>query len=157
MQMLIDRVAARPGLFVADIMCLPAARIRPDATARQGAALLAYYGVTTVPVVERMGRVVGVLAAGDILHLRARETPGTTGPGTAAGECLPDAILDGYRVEEIMLPVLFSVSPDASVAEVAELMERTGTDRVIVADDGVLRGTVTTTDLLRALSTCVSC
>jgi CBS domain-containing protein len=153
MQMLLDRAEATTGLLVRDIMCSSVIRITPDASARQCAALLAYYGLTSVPVVERMGRVVGIVAASDILHLRMRETPERS--GSEAGEPTPrfeTDTLDSYTVGEIMLPVLFSIAPSASLADLARLFEQTGAERVVVAEDERLAGIVTTTDLLCALA-----
>jgi CBS domain-containing protein len=154
MQQLLDRIAVEPEVSVGNIMRPVGARIRPDATARQAAAILAYYDTTNLPVVERGdGRVVGVLSASDILHLRTHEERDTGDGAEQPVRSLPDAILDTVRVREIMLPVLFSVEPTASLCELADLIERTGTDRVLVVADGRLCGVVTTTDLLRAYST----
>jgi CBS domain-containing protein len=128
-------------------------RVAPDATARQGAAKLAYYGLTSVPVVEPSGRVVGVLSASDVLHLRVRPTPANGDGGN--GQDAPrfgESTLDTTRVREIMLPVLFSIAPTASLAELAHLVEETGAERVVVSENGQLAGLVTTTDLLRALA-----
>jgi CBS domain-containing protein len=155
MEMLLDRADVTADVLVGDIMSTTVVKVMPQATARQAAAVLAYYGLTSIPVVERRGRVVGVLSASDILHLRAREQPG--GRDSEPGEpkpkpCSADSILDCYTVREIMLPVVFSVAPTASIAELAHLVERTGTDRVLVVAGGQLAGIVTTTDLIRALT-----
>lgn len=150
MHMLMNRADATSKLHVSDIMQPGVVKVRPDATARQGAAVLAYYGLTTAPVVERTGRLVGVISVNDILPLRARGME-TQGNALAAGDAY-GSILDEYRVDEIMLPVLFSIDPMASLAELAELLDRSGTDRVPVVGNGQLLGMVGSVDLLQSLA-----
>jgi CBS domain-containing protein len=152
MHMLMNRANATSKLHVSDIMRQGAIRVRPDATARQGAAVLAYYGLTSAPVVERTGRLVGVVSVNDILHLRTREMEaGAEGPDPM-DQAASASLLDDYRVSEIMLPVLFSIEPTASLAELAELLDRTGTDRVPVVGNGLLLGMVGSVDLLQTLA-----
>jgi CBS domain-containing protein len=150
MHMLINRANATSKLHVSDIMRPGVVKVRPDATARQGAAVLAYYGPTSAPVVERSGRLVGVISVNDILHLRTRGME-AEGAAPVTGDA-STSVLDDYRVSEIMLPVLFSIEPTASLAVLAELLDRTGTDRVPVAGNGLLLGMVSSVDLLQALA-----
>jgi CBS domain-containing protein len=143
MHMLLNRAEVIPNLHVSDIMRPGVVKIRPDTSARQAAAQLAYYDLTRAPVVGRDGRLAGVVSVHDILHLRTRKAEADDGA--------IEGILDDYRVDEIMLPVLFSVEPTTSLADLAYLFERTGTDSVPVVEGGQLLGMVRTVDLLRAL------
>jgi CBS-domain-containing membrane protein len=151
MPMLLDRAEVTSDVMVRDIMCPSVVRIRADATARQGAAALAYYGLTSLPVADRAGRVLGILSAGDILHLRLREPQPGDGASATPDPRFDTNSLDETPVHSIMLPVLFRIESTASLAELAHLFETTGADRVVVEAEGWLAGIVTTTDLLRAL------
>jgi len=148
MQTLMHRAATAPIDRVSLAMGAARPWIRPEATAREAAAMLAYFGATSLPVADRGGRLAGIVSAADILHLQDRE-PGRDQPGCRATST--DA-LDRNRVREIMMPALFTVTPDATLSELADLLRASGTDRVLVVEDGVLRGIVTATDLLRALT-----
>jgi len=143
MQTMLRRAPTGQNAPVSDVMGPATVRIAPDATARQAAARLAYYDLTSLPVVDRRGRLIGVLAASDVLRLRH-----VHGGGPAGSSSVPSP-LDSHRVDQIMLPDLFGVGPDTPLSEVADLVERSGIDRVFVTEDGVLRGMVTTADLVR--------
>lgn len=157
-------------------------RITPDASVRQLISLLAYYGVGSVPVAERSGRVTGVVSAADVLHLAAeeskvpiwyvpREQPMAGEPmaqprprAEPAGpeqyrelfrpllQDLSEHILDGCTVREVMMPVTVSVPPTATISELAHCLLRTGVDRVLVVEQEKLLSVVTSSDLLRAVA-----
>lgn len=55
-------------------------------------------------------------------------------------------------VRDIMTAIHFSVEPDASLGELADLMVRGRIHRALVVQDGELRGIVTTFDVLKAVS-----
>jgi CBS domain-containing protein len=63
-----------------------------------------------------------------------------------------DGPLDRLTVSDIMTPVSFSVSPDASVKELAQFLVRGRIHRAVVMEDGRLLGIVTTMDVLRGLA-----
>lgn len=55
-------------------------------------------------------------------------------------------------VRDIMTGIHFSVGPDASLAELADLMVRGRIHRALVVEGGELQGIVTTFDVLKAVS-----
>jgi CBS domain-containing protein/RNA polymerase-binding transcription factor DksA len=61
-------------------------------------------------------------------------------------------VLSEHGVEEIMTRRLCALPPDASIADAARYMLRTGVHRVLVVEHGRLIGVVTTTDFLRAIA-----
>lgn len=182
MATLLDRTEAATELRVRDIMHPRVIRILPDATVRQLISLLAYYGVGNVPVVERSGRVIGVVSAADVLHLAAEESrvpiwyvpreqamagepmaqPRSPTEPTAPEqyqalyrpllEDLSDHVLVACTVREVMMPVTVSVPPTATIPELAHCLLRTGVDRALVVDQEKLLGVVTSADLLRAVA-----
>jgi len=145
---LMDRAATAPVDRVSLVMGAAKPSVRPDATVREAAAMLAYFGATSLPVADRGGRLAGIVSAADILHLQdrepARDQPDCRAPSTD--------VLDRHHVREIMMPALFTLTPDATLCELADLLRASGTDRVLVVEEGVLRGIVTATDLVRALT-----
>lgn len=62
-------------------------------------------------------------------------------------------VLEEHTVSEAMTrnPV-FTLSPNSSVEEAAEFMQRTGVHRVLVSDNGELAGIVSSMDLARAIA-----
>jgi len=61
-------------------------------------------------------------------------------------------VFAGYRVEDIMTPAPVTISPDASLKELAALLRSRKVHRVVVEEGGKLVGIVTTTDLLKAVA-----
>ncbi len=177
-----EETAIASELRVLDIMQHHVVRIAPDATVRQLVSLLAYYGISNVPVVERSRRVVGVVSAADVLHLAAEESKvpiwyipreqAMAGepmaqprhPEQPAGpekyqallrpllQDLSEHVLDGCTVRDVMMPVTVSVPPRATIPELAHCLLRTGVDCALVVENEKLFGVVTSADLLRAVA-----
>jgi CBS domain-containing protein len=57
----------------------------------------------------------------------------------------------GLTAADVMTEALVTVAPETPAPEIAEMMERRGVRRVVVTQDGRLRGIVSRADLLRAL------
>ena len=51
-----------------DVMTKEVVTVRPDATVREVAALLAQRGISGVPVVDANDRLAGIVSEGDLLH-----------------------------------------------------------------------------------------
>jgi CBS domain-containing protein len=74
-QGLLARAAERPDAAApttADVMSSPPITIRPDRTVVQAARLMAERGVNRLPVVDEGGKLVGILARGDVVRAFAR-------------------------------------------------------------------------------------
>ena len=175
--------AAAPGagLTVRDILWPQVVSVSPDDTVRDLVATLAREGISGVPVLERGGRIAGVVSATDVVRLAARAVEVPSGHPSWEQPMLPeeaddDAVAaylvaagipvdfgdggfgpteddryEAYRVRDVMTPVAFSVSPDDSVAEAARFLLRGRIHRALVVEDGRLLGIVTPFDILRAL------
>lgn len=61
-------------------------------------------------------------------------------------------VLEDHWVGQVMTPGVVFLGPDASVREAARLMVRSGIHRLLVLEDGLLEGIVSTMDLVRALA-----
>jgi CBS domain-containing protein len=129
---------------VSQIMTRDPVVARPSMPVRDAAARMADRGVSGLPVVDGLGRVVGVIADGDLLPEQRsaprRERTGQRAP-TAAGPLVAD----------MMTMPAATCSPELTVAGAAEVMRRTGLRRlVVVGAGGVLLGVVTLADLAAA-------
>jgi CBS domain-containing protein len=148
---------------VRDIMTEDVVTVPPEATARELCQLLDVEKVGGVPVVEADGRVVGVVSASDLVGAVTRElrapawivTPADRdagAPGVALLRRIPETMLDGWTVRDIMTPATLSVSPGTTLPDLARFLLRAGVHRALVMDNRALVGIVSTTDVLRAVS-----
>jgi len=144
----------------ADLMTDNPVSVRADATLGEAVALLARKGFSGAPVIDGAGRPVGVLSQSDIV-VHDREAVGPRalpeyygrvdldGPGAARSEATPP---DDVRVADLMTPVVFSVTPDTSAAEVVRELLALKVHRLFVVDGaGVLVGVISAHDVLRRL------
>ncbi len=110
--------------------------------------LLVVAHISGVPVVEPGGGVVGVIGASDVLCAVEQALDEDQDPGES-----DDVVerLQSITASEIATPEIIWVSPDASAAEVAQVMRVEGINRVLVGTHGQLDGILTSFDLLRAI------
>jgi len=94
---------------------------------------LAHSRWTGMPVVDRENRVIGIVSEQDLL--RAFREPGN---------------LNEIKVKEIMTKSPIVIKEKTSLEEASKIMEDAHIHRLPVVKDGVLIGTVTRHDLLRA-------
>ena len=88
---------------------------------------------TGMPVIDRNNRVIGIVSEQDLLRvLRKRNA------------------LDEVEAREIMTRSPIVITKEATLEEASKIMERAHIHRLPVVRDGVLVGTVTRHDLLRA-------
>ncbi|MBM3223354.1 MAG: CBS domain-containing protein [Candidatus Tectomicrobia bacterium] len=96
-----------------------------------------------LPVVDQ-GDMVGLITQRDLFKATMSSTMGY-------GEKAQQAYLQSVRVKEIMVYPVLTISPEASVAEAAELFMQKGIGCLPVLEGEQLVGIVTKTDLLRCL------
>jgi CBS domain-containing protein len=148
----------------ADLMTANPISLRATATVRQSVALLIDRGFSAAPVIDRAGRPVGVLSRADLLvHDRERVEYVAAVPDyyertelkTAQGELLTGfevENVDTTTVEEMMTPVVFSVTPDTPARQVVARMIALKVHRLFVVDsNGALIGVISAMDVLRFL------
>lgn len=140
-----------------DIMTRDLATVRPDASIREAAKLMTDRRLSGLPVVTADGRAIGILTASDLLH--RIETGAERRPSWFSSFfARPDELARQYakdhgrKVHEVMSRHVISVLEDASLSEVADVLDRNGFKRVPVTRDGVLVGIISRGDLVRVLS-----
>ncbi|MFB6816638.1 CBS domain-containing protein [Streptomyces sp. NPDC056347] len=136
---------------IAELMTRDVVSVRGDAPFKEIARVLAQRRVTAVPVVDRDGRVLGVVSEGDLLRKAADRAaaPGDL-PPVPGLEAWEDAKARGVRAEELMSAPAVCARPDWTVAEAARLMEIQDIKRLVVVDaEDRLQGIVSRRDLMR--------
>jgi CBS domain-containing protein len=168
------------ALTAREVMQFHVVSIQPDATVRELVQLLDEEGITGVPVLNRGGRILGVVSATDVMRLAAHEMEIPAGQPSWEPVLLPEeadqedgasyfllpesrvrftapfpeaaseATFDRIQVREIMTPVAFTVRPTDLVADIVRLFVNGRIHRVLVVENGLLLGIVTPFDVLRA-------
>jgi CBS domain-containing protein len=139
-----------------DVMIRDVVTVGADATVDEIAALLVRRHISAVPVVAN-GRLIGIVSQTDLAH---RSETGTekrrkwwlelfADPDTRAREFVKT---HGRKARDIMTRFVVSVSEDASLAEVADVLDRHRIRQVPVMADGRLAGMIARADLVRALA-----
>lgn len=153
------------NLVAKDIMNPSVIVAAEDMTVQELANLLTSKMITGAPVVDDTGKPVGVVSTTDIVRSSARRT-GAVHERLASSYCLrgwedqiDEAELREFHVEEdddlvvrdIMTPLIFKVSEDTSIAEMADTMIGGRIHRLLVTRDDRVVGIVTTLDMLKAI------
>jgi CBS domain-containing protein len=113
--------------------------------------------VSGLPVVDEVGKLVGIVSQGDFIRRaeigtqrkRGRWLKFLLGPGRAASDFVHER---GRKVGEIMTPNPWTVTEDATLEDVVELMEHNNIKRLPVVRADHLVGIVTRSNLLQAVA-----
>lgn len=142
-------------LRVGDIMQTDWPTLGLEQTVEDAIKLFAESGISGAPVVED-GRLAGIVTEGDLIFRDAEiKAPGFL---DILGGVIPLGNWDEYRQEaiksagvtvgEVMTREVFTIGPDASLAEAATVMAEERIKLLPVAEEGRLRGVVTRMDIL---------
>jgi CBS-domain-containing membrane protein len=137
----------------ADLMTPNPISVNADALIDEATAMLTDRGFGVAPVIDKAGRPVGVLSRSDIL-IHERERLHRLRPSTDVAGAHGYAVeeVDPTRVEDVMTPVVFSVSPDTSAEEVVKQMAAMRVHHLFVVDAvGSLIGVIGSLDVVRHL------
>jgi CBS domain-containing protein len=128
---------------VADLMQKEVKTVGPESTVADVVLTLSDAHVSALPVVDRTGRMLGVVSSSDILSAEAEADDA----GTRA------VLLDETPVRDIMTPRPLTVAPDADIREAARQMLYADVHRLFVAEGDQLIGVISSTDIVRAVAT----
>lgn len=139
-----------------DVMTRDVISIAPDATVLQAARLMLQHHISGLPVVDKEGKLVGVLSEGDFLrrretrteHRRSRWLEFLMGPGRIAAEYSHS---HGSKVAEVMTTEVQTVDELTALEDIVDLMEGKRIKRVPVLCGGQLVGIVTRSNLMHAM------
>jgi CBS domain-containing protein len=113
------------------------ASLLPDTDILDAVAFLVEKRVTGAPVVDRSGKLIGILTETDCLRLIAEGIDGRLPRGSVAAYMTPDPE---------------SISPEMDIYYAAGLFIDRDFRRFLVVEDGKLVGAITRFDILRAVS-----
>ncbi len=169
------------ALKVRDIMVHPVRTVDPRTSVCELVQLLAREQISGVPVLDGSRKLLGVVSASDVIRLMASEHEVPSGDplwdpvawdeDTAEDDLLHElmteregggeggsppqggagSVLDATTVGDIMTPATFTISPDATVRELAAFLTGGRIHRCLVVERGRLVGIVTSSDVVRAL------
>jgi CBS domain-containing protein len=139
-----------------DIMSSPVVTVTPDASVADVAALLLEKRISGVPVVDSAGQIAGIISEGDLLRRVETDTERhrphwlemLLGRSGDAGSFIKS---HASRVGDVMSRDVIATRPEASLREIAELMERHGIKRLPIVDGGRLVGIVSRANLVQGL------
>jgi CBS domain-containing protein len=134
-------------MLVKDVMTTGVAVVGPLAPVEDALHLLVSRGITSLPVVDDRGTVVGILSEADLLgHLLSRDPRAHQIPVHGPPE--------GPRplVRDVMSRSPHVTRPDEDVSDLAAVMVRHGWKSVPVLADGRLVGVISRSDVLRSLA-----
>lgn len=141
-----------------DIMNTRIVSVAPEASVAEIAGLMLTHGVSGVPVVEEGGRLVGMVTEGDLIcrpELDTEHKPRSwwlQAFGNPADLAAEYARSRGNCASDIMSRNLITVRPDATLRDIAELLEKRHIKRVPVVSDGAIVGIVSRANLVQALA-----
>jgi CBS domain-containing protein len=141
----------------ADIMISNVITVTADSDVVEVAKTLLSNRISGVPVIDKSGRIVGIVSEGDLLR---RAEVGTerhrswwlqllTSKETLAQDFVQS---HGRKVGDVMTRGVVTVAPDTPLSDVATALEKHGIKRVPVVKDGKLVGIVSRANLLQALA-----
>jgi CBS domain-containing protein len=128
-------------------MTSPVHVIEQNAPVESAAEIMTTRSVTALPVVDATGALVGMVGESDLLWHRVPSDP------TAALRRHPDTDPDRRpgQVVEVMSAYPITTTPEADVADVAELMLDNDVRSMPVLDNGGIVGIISRRDILRAM------
>ncbi|WP_434667013.1 CBS domain-containing protein [Paraburkholderia sp. A3BS-1L] len=141
-----------------DVMATAVVLARPDMTIQETAKMLADHRISGMPVVDRDGKLVGMVTEGDLLHRteigtgmkrRGRLSEFFTSTRELASEYVKE---HSRRLSEVMTTDVVTATEETPLAEIAELMDRHRIRRVPVLRDGKVTGLVSRASLIRVLA-----
>jgi len=141
---------------VRDVMTPNVVSVPVDLTVPEIAKLMLDRRISAVPVVDAGKKVVGVISEGDLIRRPELDTDKPRSRWLRFFMSDEDRARDyvkthGLRAKDVMSQPVVSVSPDATLTDVVNLMTARRIKRVMVLEHGKLAGVITRSDLLRML------
>jgi CBS domain-containing protein len=140
-----------------DAMTWGVISVEAEAPVERATQLMLQNRISGLPVLDSKGALVGMVTEGDFLRRseigtakrRPRWLEFLIGPGRLATEYVHAA---GRNVGEIMTPAPCTVTPETSLEQIVDVMERRRIKRLPVVEGGKLVGIVSRANLMHALA-----
>jgi CBS domain-containing protein len=139
-----------------DVMVSHVITVGPELDVKAVANTLVANGISAVPVVAIDGSIVGIVSEGDLMRRAVSGAKRSRWLETfsTAEQLMADFVrAHGRKAKDVMTRQVISISPDTSLQEIANLLEKNGIKRVPVIENGRLVGIVSRANLVQALAT----
>jgi CBS-domain-containing membrane protein len=134
------------------VMTTRVVSVREDASYKEMAEMLRSRRISAFPVIDKAGRVIGVVSEADLLVKEAAQATGTS-IIAALRHVHEEDKAAGVTAADLMTSPAITVGPEASVAEAARIMYDRRIKRLPVVDvAGHLVGIISRTDVLAVFS-----
>ena len=139
------------------VMTRSVTTVTPDTTILEAANVMLQRHVSALPVLDRAGKLVGIVSEGDFIRRseigtqrkRGRWLGFLLGPGEAAADFVRE---HGRKVSEVMTPAPLTATEQTTLEEIVASMETNGVKRLPVMRGDQLVGIVSRADLLHAVA-----
>lgn len=140
-----------------DVMTAGVITTGPDADVKSVAKTMLEKGISALPVVDKDGKLIGIISEGDLIQRAESGTEAKTSWWLrllSDSETLASRFVKahGLRVSDVMSREVVTAAPDTHLAEIARLLEKNRIKRVPIVKDGKLLGIVSRANLLQALA-----
>lgn len=140
-----------------DIMTTDVVTISPDTPVGDIADLLLEKRISGLPVVDKAGKLVGVVSEGDLIHRQEIESSQHRSwwlelLSSREERARDYAKFHGRLASDVMTKEVVSVNEDTEISDIAALLESKRIKRVPVCRDGKLVGVISRANLIQALS-----
>ena len=144
-------------MLARDVMSTDLIVVAPATTVDKIAMIMMLNLISAVPVVDEKFHLLGIVSEGDLV---IRDEAGTVPRQSwwlklfeSSEEMAREYTKShGQTAEDVMTRHVVSVGPDATTAQVADIMRRRGIKRVPVVEDGKLVGMVTRADIVQMVA-----
>lgn len=131
-------------MLVKDRMTRNPVTISPDTSVSEALNIMRQSKVRRMPVVDRHGRLVGIVAEKDLLYA-------SPSPATSLNVYEIGYLLSKLKVKEIMARNVITVTEDAPLEEAARIMVDNSVSGLPVMAENKLVGIITETDIFKVL------
>ena len=133
-------------MLVKDVMTSPAVTVHADTSVKDGLRRLDELRVTSLPVTDGDGHILGIVSEADLLRDLVRPDPRT--------HLMPHPVVDDHRtrVAEVMSTLSMTVTADTDLSEAVEVMTSTAVKSLPVVERGRVVGVVSRSDVVHMLA-----
>lgn len=140
-----------------DVMVTYVISVGPETGVQDGARTLLASRISAAPVVGERGELLGIVSEGDLMRRSETDTERRrswwldlfASKETLAGEFVK---AHSCKVADVMTRDVITAAPDASLGEIAALLEKNLIKRVPIVKDGKIVGIVSRANLLQAFA-----
>lgn len=136
-----------PPLRARDIMTTDCSTVRVDCPIADVARRLLHRGVSSMPVVDPLGRLVGIVTESDLINAAPMAA------GRESSEFLA-ASVRGATARDVMNSRVATIEESTLLSDIIESLDRYELRSIPVTRDGILVGIVSRADILRAMAHC---